>query len=331
MSQLQIAWYVIIGLLFTGFVTLSGTDLGLGIWRLFARSDEQKKAILGLIKPYWDSNTVWLITAGALLFAAFPPVYATFLSSLYIPVILLLFSIIFRDISIELPDHVNSKKCKSALGTVLGISSFFVVLIFGVGLGNVMRGIPIDQSGHFTGTLAGLFNWYAILIGVAGLSMIAMHGAVFGAVKSEGDLSQWMKKCSMRSCIVFVMLFIFVVLATLFTQRHLISNYVQIPSLWIIPILTFLAIIATGIFSEKEAMITSTISAIGVIATISIALYPTLIPSLNSPGNNLTAFNSSSSHLTLLVMLPITLIGMSIVIGYTIYARRPFRGKIYGE
>ncbi len=161
--------------------------------------------------------------------------------------------------------------------------------------------------------------------------MIAMHGAVFGAVKSEGDLSQWMKKCSMRSCIVFVMLFIFVVLATLFTQRHLISNYVQIPSLWIIPILTFLAIIATGIFSEKEAMITSTISAIGVIATISIALYPTLIPSLNSPGNNLTAFNSSSSHLTLLVMLPITLIGMSIVIGYTIYARRPFRGKIYGE
>lgn len=165
---------------------MDGYDLGVGFWHLLARSSNARRSLRSAITPYWDANEVWLITAGGALFAAFPMVYATVFSGFYPALMLLIFALVFRGVSIEYVAHA-SDKAKGLWEVAFGAGSTLAALLFGIAAGNLMRGLPLDAQGNFTGSFVDLFGWFPLLTGVAGLALFAMHGGLFFADESRRD------------------------------------------------------------------------------------------------------------------------------------------------
>jgi len=177
MSFLQVAWYFLIGLFLLVYAILDGFDLGVGFWYLFAKKEDHRRLLLNAIGPVWDGNEVWLLTGGAAIFAAFPQIYATVFSGFYLALMLVIFGLIFRAVSIEFRDKGESPGWRNFWGAAFGIGSILAALLFGVAVGNILRGLPLDEHGNFTGTFFTLLNPYALLIGLLGFVMFATHGA----------------------------------------------------------------------------------------------------------------------------------------------------------
>lgn len=335
MSTLQIIWFLLIGILLTGYAILDGFDLGVGIWYLFAKKDVERRLLLNAIGPVWDANEVWLLTGGGALFAAFPDVYATVFSGLYLALMLLLFALIFRAVATKFRAESDSPAWRRAWDAAFALGSIVPALLLGVALGNMLRGLPIDESKNYAGTFFGLLNPYALLIGVVGFAMLATHGALYIVLKSEDELKERAARWAGRAGIVFLALFVVAGVATVATQPRLLANYKSAPVLWLVPVLTLAAIVATGVINRTgragAAFVASSISIAGAMAMAGASLYPNLVPALNDAERSLTIFNASSSLLTLKTMLIVTVIGMPIVLAYTIWLYSVFRGKAVGQ
>ena len=332
MTWLQVVWFLLVGVLLTGFAILDGFDLGVGFWHLGSKGDKERRTLLNSVGPVWDGNEVWLLTGGGALFAAFPSVYASVFSGFYLAVMLLLCALIFRAVSLEFRSKEKSAVWRSTWDVVFSVSSILAGFLFGVALGNVLRGIPLNESGDHTGTFLGLLNPYALLIGVLGLSMFAFHGANFIVLKTPGDLSVRAKGWSFGSGVVYLAFFFIVSVLTIVNQNHLMENFSSVPVLWGIPVLALLFILGSLFFGKKDkpgkAFIFSSLSIAGMMAITGSALFPRLLPAINNGELSLTAANSSSSHLTLKTMFFLAIIGMPIVVGYTIWVYRAFGGKV---
>ncbi len=326
MTLLQEIWYALIVVLLAGYVVLDGFDLGSGFWYLVAKKKEHRETIMASITPFWDGNEVWLITAGGALFAAFPAVYASVFSSFYIPLWLVLFALVFRAVSIEFRAQDFSEKWDRAWDACFAAGSILAALLFGVAMGNVLLGIEINANGDYTGTLLQLLNPYALLIGVAGLTLFATHGALWIAQKSEGELEEKAKVWAKKMWTAYASFFIVSLAATIWVREP--ANGM---SYWVglLPACIGIGLIPRFLKKDmvKAAFISSGVAIVGIFTAIAFSRFPVLLPALHNPENSLTAANSSSSELTLGIMLTITLIFMPLVLFYTVWVHKAFGGK----
>jgi cytochrome bd ubiquinol oxidase subunit II len=332
MSFFQVIWFFLIGILLAGYAILDGFDLGIGFWYLLSRNDKDKKLIHNSIAPFWDGNEVWLLTGGGAIFAAFPHVYATVFSGFYLALMLVLFSLIFRAISIEFRNKVDVPEWTRIWDYGFAFGSILPTFLFGVALGNIMRGIPMDSNYNFTGTFFSLLNPYALLIGAVGFFMLITHGGLYLILKTDGELTDKVRSRVKKSYFLYLLHFFISGFVTITSQQHLLKNYKEYPVLWLVPIINLALIAAIGIFhfkgEAKKAFVSSSLSIAGMFGLIASGLFPYIVPALGIPDSGLTITNASSSELTLKVMFIVAIIGMPIVIGYTIWIYRLFGGKV---
>jgi len=332
MEALQIIWFVLFFVLIIGYAILDGFDLGVGIVHLLTRDKRDRQNLMNSIAPFWDGNEVWLLTGGGALFAAFPIVYATLFSSLYLAFMLLLFALIFRAVSIEFRGKVESERWRVIWDWVFGCASLAPALLLGVALGNVLRGLPIDEKQVFTGSFLGLLNPYALLAGVLSLVTFTMHGAAYLAVKFEGDLQGRMKKLITSCWMVFIILNLAMTVYTFFEARYLFESLLDRLIFWPFLIILWGAVIYIPVANKSgrhlRCFLASSAVILSMLGIAGVGLYPRLLPSITDLNFSLTIFNASSTQKTLTVMLIIALVGMPMVITYTAFIYRVFKGKV---
>ena len=329
--DLNIIWFLLVGILIIGYTILDGFDLGVGIIHLFTKDENDKRINLNAIGPVWDGNEVWLLTGGGALFAAFPIVYATVFSGFYIAFMLLLAALIFRAVSFEFRKYTEVKD-KKYWDFAFGIGSLIPALLYGVAIGNILRGLPIDAQGGYHGTFLGLLNPYALVVGAVSLSMFVMQGAIYMTLKSEGILQKKMVTRANTSLIIFVLLYFIATIMTIFAGKWLFASILGLPLFWVLLILLFATIIYIPIgLKTRKFGYTFTASSLMIatmILLMALSLFPKLVPSSIDLNYSLTIYNASSTPRTLETMLIIALIGVPIVLGYTIWIYRIFKGKV---
>jgi len=330
--DLNTVWFILVGVLFTGYALLDGFDLGVGALHLLTKSDTDRRLMINSIGPVWDGNEVWLVTGGGALFAAFPEVYATAFSGFYMAMILLLFGLIFRAVAIDFRSKLVSKAWRQFWDISFSVSSIVSALLIGVALGNIAYGIPLDAGKEFVGTFFGLLHPYALMVGITTVSMFMMHGAIYAVMKTEGDLQDKLRGWVNPTIIFFIICYIIMTLATLLYLPHMSENLKASPVLFIVPILNALAIanIPREMHKGREgrAFLSSCASMMALMALFGVGMFPNLILSNPDPVNSLHIYNAASSQKTLKIMLIIATIGMPLVIAYTVSIYYVFRGKV---
>ncbi len=330
--SLQDVWFGLITVLILGYALLDGFDLGVGVLYLrVARTDRERRLLLNSIGPVWDGNEVWLLTGGGALFAAFPPVYATVFSGFYLAMMLVLLGLILRAISIEFRSKVESPSWRKTWDRLFSLGSFLPALLFGVAVGNLMRGIPIDGSGEFTGTFPGLLNPYSLLMGILSLAMFTQHGAAYLLLKTEGEPQERALWWAWRAFGVFAFLHLAAVGWSLLEAPYLFERYWGGILPWIPVALLVLSFAAFPHFLKRGQYGRAFAASCGTIGfqivALAVGAYPFLAPSRTDPAFSLTTLNASSSDLTLKTMLIMALIGVPIVLAYTAWVYWTFRGK----
>jgi cytochrome d ubiquinol oxidase subunit II len=330
--DLNTIWFILIGVLIIGYAILDGFDLGVGVIHLFTKDEHERRININAIGPVWDGNEVWLLTGGGALFAAFPIVYATVFSAFYLAMMLVLFALIFRAVSLEFRGKVNSLKWRRAWDWAFGLGSLLPAVLFGVAIGNILRGIPIDSTGTFTGNFFTLLNPYSILVGVLSLILFTMHGAIYMTMKSEGEQKRRMRKLSSSLWIGFVVLYTLVTIYSVFEAKFLFEGILNNILFWIVFIVLLAAVFTIPVLVKIErfgrAFLASSVMIGCMIGLMAISLYSRLVPSSIDLLYSLTIYNASSTQRTLFTMLIIAIIGMPFVIGYTIIIYRVFKGKV---
>ena len=330
--DLNLIWFILIGVLLTGYAILDGFDLGVGALHLFSKGDTERRIMINSIGPVWDGNEVWLVTGGGALFAAFPDVYATLASGFYLAVFLLLFSLIFRAVAIEFRSKQPMLWWRQSWDVAFSVSSIMSAFLFGVVLGNLVWGMPIGPDKEFYGTFFGLLHPYAILVGITVVALCMMHGSIYVVMKTEGAFHDkargWVQNC----IIFFVICYFATTMATLLFCPHMAERIRMYPAVFAIPVLKLLAIanIPREIYHGRDfqAFLSSCLAIIGLMFLFGFGLFPNMVASNPDFFNSLTIYNAASSQKTLSIMLTIALCGMPIVLAYTISIYWIFRGKV---
>ena len=332
MIDLNTTWYLLIYVLLIGYAVLDGFDLGVGVLHLFARDEHERRIHFNSIGPVWDGNEVWLLTAGGALFAAFPPVYATVFSGFYLALMLLLVALIFRGVSFEFRGKVESAGWKRFWDLAFGLGSLVAALLLGVAFGNIIRGVPVNEHGQFVGTFLGLLNPFSLLVGVTGLVLLTLQGAAYLALKSEGALYDRVRSVIPRLWVAFIVLYAAATVFAVFAAGHLFTGLLSKPLFWVLSLLLLLALVYTpiayGARKDLQTLLATSITIACVLGLPGVSMYPRLVPSSIDLAHSLTAYNACSTPRTLMVMLIIALIGLPIVLTYTICIYRIFRGKV---
>jgi cytochrome d ubiquinol oxidase subunit II len=330
--DLNFAWYLLVYVLFIGYVVLDGFDLGVGVLHLFARDKTERRIHINAIGPVWDGNEVWLITGGGALFAAFPVVYATVFSGFYLALMLLLTALIARAVSIEFRGQIDSDRWQRVWDYAFGLGSLVAALLFGVAYGNILRGIPINENGDFTGTFLGLLNPFSLLVGVTGLALLTMHGATYLVLKSEDALHERLSRWIPRLWIPFVLLYVAMSIYAIFEAPRLFEGAMGNPLVWLFLLLLLAATVYIPVANRAgrdfHAFLASSTVIVSAISLGAIGTYPAIVPSSTAAEYSLTIYNASSSQKTLSVMFIIALIGVPLVLVYTSYVYWIFRGKV---
>jgi cytochrome d ubiquinol oxidase subunit II len=327
---LRHVWFVLLGVLFLGYSILDGFDLGVGVlFPFLAKKEGEKEGLIQSVGPFWDGNEVWLLTGGGALFAAFPQAYATVFSGFYLALMLVLFALIFRAVSLEFRAHDPRRRGFWEGCFVVG--SFLPSLLFGVALGNVIQGVPLNANMDFTGTFFTLFRPFPVALGLLGLAAILLQGAAFILVKQEGEIRERTKTFVELVWVAFALLFIISMLLSLF--------YIPWAPRRVLP-WVFTAVVIICLFGMRAAVrrdrdgpafaLSSGVFA-GLWGIAGSVMYPYLVRASGGTAPGLDIFNASSSRLTLTVMLVIALVGMPLVVAYTIYLYRIFRGRVRPE
>lgn len=330
---LEFIWFSVFVILLTGYAILDGFDLGVGMLHLSGRDDKERRLILNSIGPVWDGNGVWLVTAGGALFAGFPLVYATVCSAFYIPIMILLSGLIFRAVAIEFRSKQPMAWWRWSWDIMFTVSSVIISLALGMALGNLIVGIPLDEHGEFIGTFWSLLNPYAILIGVLTIALFLMHGSIYLVMKTEGDLHDWLRKRVNPSIIFFIMCYAIATAATLIYFPHMAEVVRNRKGLFVLAIINMLLIanIPREISKGRDgwAFISSCGNIVCLMALYGMGTYPNAVRAVNDPEKlSLTIYNSASSQTTLEILLLMAIIGVPLVISYTLFIYKVFYGKV---
>jgi len=319
-------WFILIGVLFAGYSILDGFDLGLGIlWPFLAGTEDDKKALFRSIGPVWDGNEVWLLTGGGALFAAFPHAYATVFSGFYLALMLVLFSLILRAVSLEFRAHDPARK--RIWEAAFAAGSFFPALLFGVALGNVVIGVPLDARMEYTGNFFTLLRPLPLVFGLTGLAAFLLQGSAWAALKTAGELQARARRAARRMADAVG---IGCLLSFAAVWLYLPGALKRAPA-WIAAALIWLSLglVVSSLNRGRDgrAFLFSSSAFLALWATVGAIHFPNLVRATD-PSLSLTITNASSSALTLKVMLAFALAGMPLVVACTIYAYRVFRGKV---
>ena len=333
MLDLSDIWFVLVGVLLTGYAVLDGFDLGAGaLYPFIARGEDEKRVVRASIGPVWDGNEVWLVAGGGAVFAAFPAVYAMAFSGFYLAIMLVLFGLIVRAVSLEFRHRDEGWARLWDFFFFLG--SALPALLLGVAVGNVIRGVPLNEVGDYTGSFLDLLNPFSLLVGLSSLAMFLSHGAAWIAVKAEGALEDRAREWRSVLQAVFVAL---VVITSIYgisaVTRHA-DNVLERPLGWL-AIGVFLAGVGYARWQMQrpertlKAFLGSAVSIVALAAIAAIGNWPDIVPARGTPeSTSLTVDGASSGDTTLGVMLIITVIGFPLVLLYTSYLYRTFRGKV---
>jgi cytochrome d ubiquinol oxidase subunit II len=330
--DLNTIWFFLIGILLIGYAILDGFDLGVGALHLLVKSDIDRRIMINSIGPVWDGNEVWLVTGGGALFAAFPHVYATVFSGFYTALMMLLFMLIFRAVAIEFRSKQTMKWWRQMWDVAFSVASIFIAFLAGVAIANLITGIPLNSDKEFLGTFWGLINWYTVLVGITTVSLFMMHGAIYGVMKTEGELQNKLRGRVNNTIIFFIICYITTTMATLIYYPHMIEHFKQFPALFVLAILNMLAIanIPREISKGKDffAFLSSSASIAALLSLFAFGIFPNFVLASNNPEFSLNIYNAASSQKTLNIMLIIALIGIPFVLAYTISIYWIFRGKV---
>ncbi len=335
--DLNMIWYLLIGLFITVYAILDGYDLGVGFLHLFARDEHERRVNMSAIGPLWDGNEVWLIAGGGSLFAVFPVVYATVLSAFYILVFLLLFSLILRAMSIEIRNKLISESWKRFWDWCFGVGSLSAALLFGIMLGNILQGLPVNEEQAVAGLSVTLFNPYALMIGLLVLTLSAMHGAVYMTLKADDGYIGRLKGYMFITWAVFVILYAAAVAVTIYTLPALYENLVNKPLSILLAVINLAALFYIPYANRRgrhgRAFSSSAVMIASIMGLIGLSLFPDMVPSSINQLYSLTAYNASAGPYTLKVMLIITLISLPVISVYAVFINRVFKGKVvmHGE
>ena len=331
--DLNTVWFALVGALFTGYIILDGFDLGVGVLHLFvAQRDEERRVFLNAIGPVWDGNEVWLVTGGGALFAAFPNVYATVFSGFYLAFMALLCALIFRAVAIEFRSKHPSPRWRAFWDRSFALGSLGSTFLIGIAMGNIAWGVPIDERGEFAGTFLGLLHPYALMMGVTTVALFAMHGAIYLILKTEGELQARLRSRVNPLIIAFILCYVLLTLATLLYVPHVTEAFRREPWFFalVVPVVLAIANIPREVNRGHEflAFLSSCAAMVGLMAIFGVGNYPFLVYSQPVAEHSLTAFNAASSPQTLAIMLTIALIGIPIVLAYSVSIYWIFRGKV---
>ncbi|MBX3009528.1 MAG: cytochrome d ubiquinol oxidase subunit II [Melioribacteraceae bacterium] len=330
--DLNTIWFILIGVLLTGYAILDGFDLGVGALHLLVKDDTERRIMLNSIGPVWDGNEVWLVTGGGALFAAFPHVYATVFSGFYTAFMLLLFGLIFRAVAIEFRSKEKMKWWRNMWDTAFCVSSILIAFLMGVALGNLIAGIPLDAEKEFAGSFLSLINPYTIMVGITTVALFMMHGSIYAVMKTEGSLQSKIRGWVNNTIIFFVICYVTTTMYTLIYYPHMVQHFKEQPLFFVVAILNMLAIanIPREIFHKRDflAFLSSCASIAALLILFAIGLFPNIVLSNPNPEFSLNIYNAASSQKTLNIMLIVAAIGVPFVLAYTISIYWVFRGKV---
>ncbi len=335
-------WFCLVALMLTVYVVLDGFDLGAGIIHLWvARSQAERRVVLGSIGPVWDGNEVWLLAAGGTLYFAFPALYASSFSGFYLPLMIVLWLLILRGVSIEFRSHLDSPVWIPFWDVVFCFSSVLLAIFFGAALGNVVRGVPLDAQGRFFEPLwtnfrltgeTGILDWYTILIGLAAFLSLGLHGALWVALKTEDPIRQRAHRFART---VWWGVGAFTVLVTLVTfrvQPHVPANLAVHPWGYVFPALALAGLLLARWFVARQddgkAFLASCAYLVGMLSSVAFGLHPYVLPARTNPAYALTVENAKAPDYGLRIGLVWWLIGMALVAGYSVFTYRRFAGKV---
>ncbi|CAN5605568.1 cytochrome d ubiquinol oxidase subunit II [soil metagenome] len=363
-ESLRVIWWALMGVLLIGFALTDGFDLGVASLLPFvARTDEERRMVINSVGPTWEGNQVWFILGGGAIFAAWPFVYAVSFSGFYLAMFLVLAALILRPVGFKYRSKKPDPAWRSRWDWALFVGGFVPALVFGVAVGNVLTGIPFrldsDLRSFYEGSLLGLFHPFSLLAGVLSVAMLVLHGSAWLAIKIErGAVHDRATRFGQIAAVLAILLFAAggVMVATMNmgfridgvvdpfgpSNPHLsalvaapgawLANYGAHPWMLLAPLLGFIGPLMAliGIRSKREllAFCGSSIAAIGIISTVGLSMFPFILPSSIDPGSSLTVWNASSSHLTLFVMLLVTLVFLPIVLLYTAWVYKVMFGRV---
>lgn len=321
-------WFFLWGLLWAVYFALDGFDLGAGTLMPFlAKNEREKRIVFNAAGPFWDGNEVWLIAAGGVTFAAFPQAYATLFSGLYTALMLLLFALILRGVSFEFRSKVDNPAWKGLWDACQVAGSFLPALLLGVAFANLFRGLPLDANHVNQGGLLDLLNPFGLAGGVLFVLMFCLHGAIWIAARTQGELQERAVRMAGRLW-PFVLGIVVLFLAFTAVSTRLFGNYMKSPILFAVPLLAAISLVAARLFLARKSLWPAFGASALFIVCVTffgvIGLFPALIQSWPNPGNSLTIHNAASSQLTLTIMLVVAVIFVPVVIAYQAWSYKNF-------
>lgn len=331
--DLNILWFALVAVLFVGFFILEGFDYGVGmLLPVIGRSDTERRVVINTIGPVWDGNEVWVLTAGGAIFAAFPHWYATLFSGFYLALFLMLLALIVRAVAFEFRSKHDAPRWRAFWDGAIVFGSAVPALLWGVALGNMLRGVPIDANMTYVGSFFDLLNPYALLGGATTLAMFLLHGAIFLNLKTTGELSERALRLTRRIGPVTTLLVAGFILAT-YLMTDAFSRLGVNPGA--VPIAAVGALLAAAYFVHIGrlgwAFVMTCLNIALSVITIFMALFPRVMVSSLDPAWSLTIYNAASSPKTLTVMSIVALIFVPIVLAYQGWTYWVFRRRLSAE
>lgn len=350
---MEITWLIILAFMLTMYIVLDGLDFGAGIvFLFFAKKEKDKEGIIKSIGPFWDGNEVWLIAGGGVMFAMFPTLYASAFSGLYLPLILVLWMLIFRGIGLELRHLVDNKLWKQVWGAAFGMASLMLALLFGIALGNIVRGVNL--GGVDNGVLSynpayfftplwsndfsplndhpGVIDWFTIILGVIAVITLTIHGTNWIIFKTNLSIAGKLKKLSLQLSIVLVGMMIISFIAWLIVKPNAFYNFITTPVFWLAPVAVVVGLVGMlRVQSYKKditAFLFSSLFIIGSFVSTLLALFPVFIPSTNDIVPDLTIYNTATTEYGMSVALGWWVPAFILVVGYFYNLHRTFKGKL---
>lgn len=339
---MELTWFMIVAFMLVCYVVLDGFDIGAGIVHYFVgRNDAERAAVIRSIGPVWDGNEVWLLATGGTLYFAFPALYAAGFSGFYLPLIMVLWLLIMRAAGIELRHQLEHNQMWTAFWDfVFALASILLAIFFGAALGNVIRGVPLNAEGYFFEPLfthwgttgeTGILDWFTVLSGVVAFVALAVHGANYLALKTEGEMNSRSRMVVKYGWFALVVVTIASLAAVMYVRPSLLDNYYALPVGWLIPIAVAASLAAIFYFNgkgnDKAAFLSSSVYLAMMLGGAVFGLFPLVLPALD-PANSLTVYNAKAGSYGLGVALIWWPIGIIIALGYYRFLFKTFKGKV---
>ncbi|HUA92513.1 MAG TPA: cytochrome d ubiquinol oxidase subunit II [Terracidiphilus sp.] len=335
-------WFWLVAVMIVGYVVLDGFDLGVGVLHLFlARSEAERKTLLASIGPVWDGNEVWLLAGGGTLYFAFPLLYASAFSGFYLPLMIVLWLLVARGISLELRNHVDVGVWQTLLDGLFGLASALLTIFYGAALANVIRGVPLGADGYFflplwtnwkPGIAPGILDWYTVIGGLVALVALTLHGALWVRLKAAGDLEARARLLVRPLWMILLGLTAVSLFATVAVRPSTLENYFHYPVTFIVPLGVVGSLIGVLLWNEKgdalKAFLASSCYLFFMLAGACWGLYPTLLPATTGTDRNITLGRALSGQHTLAVGLVWWIFGMALAVTYVVFVYSKFRGKV---